>query len=411
VLLLGKLSSQLKARIQTDTSRRRHWLESNVDRLALTFGRPVLGVHNKTSVPTILQITSQLLTTSSNGILFDIIQCLIQRNFNYATQDIRDCYKVVKETLYRPEFSKIVFILHSQGGIEGGMIIDWLLQELPQDLLAKLEVYTFGNAANHFNNPHLHLLSQHAALSHPCAVSTTKTTTQVHYHDPLANNANATVEAPLQPNTTKSSHQSSSSGKTIRYIEHYAHSSDFVARWGVLHFICNFSLAPTAPRYMGRVFERPGKGHQFNQHYLDNMFPLKKSLAAHSGIGGSGFEGASDRSEFMDSVVELGKDGDRDRDERESLEMSYCGAHGEPLSGDEEATLIRDMSPVSPSSTLYALRRDFTNGRGFTHGEVNGVQKKEKFKVKDLSRLWLYRNGGSPKLDEVDVGISRIATV
>lgn len=32
------------------TSHRSHWLESNVNRLALTFGRPVLGVHNKTSV-------------------------------------------------------------------------------------------------------------------------------------------------------------------------------------------------------------------------------------------------------------------------------------------------------------------------------------------------------------------------
>ena len=317
----------------------------------------------------------------------------------------------MKETLYKPEFSKVVFILHSQGGIEGGMIIDWLLQELPQDLLVKLEVYTFGNAANHFNNPHLHLLSQHAALSHPAAVSTTKTTTQVHYHDPLAINENYAVQGSLQPNTTKSSRQSSSSGKTIRYIEHYAHSSDFVARWGVLHFICNFSLAPTAPRYMGRVFERPGKGHQFNQHYLDNMFPLKKSSKTNGGIGGSGFEAASDQSEFMDSVIELGKDGDRNHDEREGLELSYCGAHGGPLSENEEATLIRDMSPVSPSSTLNALRQDFTNGRGFTNGDLNGVQKKEKFTVKDLSRLWLYRNGGSPKLDEVDVGIARIATI
>jgi hypothetical protein len=28
----------------------KHWLQSNVDRLALTFGRPILGVHNKTQV-------------------------------------------------------------------------------------------------------------------------------------------------------------------------------------------------------------------------------------------------------------------------------------------------------------------------------------------------------------------------
>merc|ERR1711977_348905 len=140
----------------------RNWLQSSVDRLALTFGRPVLGVHNKTY-----------------GIIFDVLQCLIQRNFTYATQDVRDCYRIVKSTLYQPHLTKVIFILHSQGGIEGGLIIDWLLQEVPQDLLAKLEVYTFGNAANHFNNPHLHLLSQHAALMHPSTLSTTS----VLYHD------------------------------------------------------------------------------------------------------------------------------------------------------------------------------------------------------------------------------------
>ena len=291
------------------------------------------------------------------------------------------------------------------------MIIDWLLQELPQDLLAKLEVYTFGNAANHFNNPHLHLLSQHAALSHPTVISTTKTSTQVHFHDPLANGENGVVHTP-KPNTTKSSRQSSYSGKTIRYIEHYAHSSDFVARWGVLHFTCNFSMAPTAPRYMGRVFEHPGKGHQFNQHYLDHMFPLKPSPKKNGGLGGSGFEGAVDSCDFMDSVVGLGKAGDRDLDEREGFEASYCGAKGEPSSAGQEATLIRDMSPVSPSSTLNALRQDFTNGRGFTNG-LDGLSEGQKveFTVKDLSRLWLYRNGSSPKLDEVDVGIARMATI
>jgi hypothetical protein len=164
---------------------------------------------------------------------------------------------------------------------------------------------------------------------------------------------------------------------------------------------------------MGRVFEKPGKGHQLNQHYLDNMFPLKPSLKPKGGIGGSGFDGAVEKCEFMDSVVELGKDGDRKEDEREGFEMSYCGAHGEPLSAGEEATLIRDMSPVSPSSTLNALRRDFANGRGFTNGVdgVNEGKKKVKFTVKDLSRLWLYRNGGSPKLDEVDVGVARMATI
>jgi hypothetical protein len=34
----------------SDSNARKHWLQGNVDRLALTFGRPVLGVHNKTLV-------------------------------------------------------------------------------------------------------------------------------------------------------------------------------------------------------------------------------------------------------------------------------------------------------------------------------------------------------------------------
>ena len=114
-----------------------HWLKSNINRLARTFGRPVLGVHNPTS-----------------GIVFDVIQCLIQRCFCYATMDIRNAYVKVKEALEDPQYSKVIFVVHSQGAIEGSMIVDWLLDEVPRDLLYQLEVYTFGNASNHMNNPH-----------------------------------------------------------------------------------------------------------------------------------------------------------------------------------------------------------------------------------------------------------------
>jgi hypothetical protein len=345
------------------------------------------------------------------------------------------------------------------------MIIDWLLQEVPQDLLAKLEVYTFGCAANHFNNPHLHLLSQHAALTHPTVPSTTRTLTSVHYHDPLStlpapnNNPNSNSNSNSNPNSNenengagnggissshpRSSKQESTSGKTIRYVEHYAHTSDFVARWGVLHFTCNFSLDPTSPRYMGRVFERPGEGHQFNQHYLDAMFPLEscpspsppKSLSLNTqskpktkgndvkgGVGGSGFLGAKEKGNaFMESVLSLGHDGDEKADEREGVEMSYLGAHGEPLEIKEKEVLIRDMSPISPRTMGKLMRAQFENGGGFTNSdsgiggdgdkEEKREEKKMEFRVKDLSRLWLYVNGKSPKVDEVDVGIARIATI
>jgi hypothetical protein len=88
------------------------WLQSNIDRLSMTFGRRVHGVLNPT-----------------DGIIFDLIQCLVQRNLQYATSDIREAYISVKKALYDENIKKVVFIQHSQGAIEGGLIIDWLLAE------------------------------------------------------------------------------------------------------------------------------------------------------------------------------------------------------------------------------------------------------------------------------------------
>lgn len=98
---------------------------------------------------------------------------------------------------------------------------------MPHDVINKLEIYTFGSAANHFNNPPR------------CAHS----------------------QSWLAP---------SNSPTAVRHIEHYANDGEFVARWGVLTF------ARMQNRYMGRVFIRPGTGHLLNQHYLTNMFPLDK---------------------------------------------------------------------------------------------------------------------------------------
>lgn len=87
-------------------------MQANLDRLSQTFRRPIIGVHNRTY-----------------GIIFDLIQCIVERNFCYATQDIRRSYAVIREKLMEPDYTKIVLILHSQGGIEGSLILDWLLAE------------------------------------------------------------------------------------------------------------------------------------------------------------------------------------------------------------------------------------------------------------------------------------------
>lgn len=224
----------------------------------------------------------------SAGLVFDLIECLIQRCFSYATGDIRSAYVLLKKQLLSPDCEKVVIILHSQGGIEGSMVIDWLLDELPQDLLRKLEVYTFGNAANHFNNPR---------QSSKC--------------DPIV--------------------------RSIRHIEHYANSQDAVSYLGVLHF------TDVPNRYLGRLFIRPGSGHMMNQHYLDTMFTLGSDHRV------------LDSNEFMDMEVDMNP---ASNGYGEDCELSLLPMAGLEISSSKESRVSR---------------------------------------VKDFSRLWQYRNGGSPE--------------
>jgi len=274
----------------------------------------------------------------------------------------------------------VVFILHSQGGIEGSLIIDWLLQELPQNLMAKLEVYTFGNAANHFNNPHRHIQSQAAALRNPLAGSTDSTNYAGASNNvpvirqPLVNGTQPTPAAadpnpsdfsvssiPALTSETSSISPSSISGRVIGHIEHYAHTSDFVALWGVLHFATSTPESHSLPRYIGRVFARTSThgGHQFVQHYLDGMFPLEKDPQTGK------FTGCVDEgNEFMESEVVIGVAGDESEHTREVVDAAEVEVHS--------------VSPVVQ--------------RGRFRGRSSGA----KVKVRQLSRLWEYRNGRSP---------------
>ncbi|KAF2468135.1 uncharacterized protein BDR25DRAFT_290743 [Lindgomyces ingoldianus] len=268
----------------------KHWLRGNLNRLALTFRRPVVGVHNRTW-----------------GIVFDLVQCIIERNFCYATVDIRNAYQLIKSCLLDEKNNKVILILHSQGGIEGGLILDWLLCELPHDIIHKLEIYTFGCAANHFNNPHRTSASMAAA----------------------------------------SQKSSSTSGidKAVRHIEHYAHDSEFVARWGVLSF------THLRNRYMGRVFICSGMGHLLNQHYLNRMFPLDTDSRV------------LENNKFMDQEVNFNGN-DMARETWIRTLINGGNGNGSPR--------IEDMqSPVDTGAP--------------------------RSRVRDFSRLWMYRNGGTPR--------------
>ncbi|KAK2022294.1 hypothetical protein LX32DRAFT_677313 [Colletotrichum zoysiae] len=302
----------------------KNWLQSNIDRISLTFHREVKGVHNRTA-----------------GIIFDVIQCLLERCVYFGTADTRICFSHISDALLNPDKKKVILILHSQGGLEGSIILDWLINQHPREVLQKLEIFTFGNAANHFNNPRV--------------------------------KKEQTVPRPKD--------------RAIRHIEHYANSKDFVSRWGVLHFkkqtarkdgrflrlgeISAFisrkvqtikATSKTASKqankldsewnaYEGVLIERNGSGHQFNQHYLDNIFPLDDSL----------------------SRVQINGD-------------------GSPLPG----TFMASQINVCNDPWKIDEQRKLTNGvdGAAQHNELNGHLEEQQ--VYQVSRLWKYVNGNRP---------------
>lgn len=147
--------------------------------------------------------------------------------------------------------------------------------------------------------------------------------------------------------------------KVIKHMEHYANCGDFVAQFGVL----NYTRVPN--RFIGRLFMSPNSGHLLNQHYLGYMFPLDNSRRR-----------VSDESEFMNMEVRLNYH-DIGREDVTGLEA-----------GDDEKT-VGFVGDVNKTVTPPALVRIRKSGSG------------ERLKVRDFSRLWQYRNGGTPA-DDVD---------
>ena len=96
-------------------------LQNNVDAIAQVFGRPVLGVYNRTY-----------------GLMADILECVIQRCLNYPTEDGRVAYEAVKSNLVDPEVRRVVLIAHSQGCIEASLVLDRLYAEIPAEIISKL---------------------------------------------------------------------------------------------------------------------------------------------------------------------------------------------------------------------------------------------------------------------------------
>ncbi|WWD18850.1 hypothetical protein CI109_103305 [Kwoniella shandongensis] len=186
----------------------RSGLQLILNRFYELFGRKVIGIHNRTF-----------------GFWFDVLECIIQREFLFPTADSRDGYNIIAEEIAKPHKKKIVLMAHSQGGIILSAWVDQLLSDFSTDVLAKVEIYTFASAATHFSIPATH------------------------------------------------------DGSAFARVEHFVNTRDYVARIGLLAFAPPTPIAaaaiPGAPvpriegRFAGRIFKREGHtGHLLLSHYL-----------------------------------------------------------------------------------------------------------------------------------------------
>ncbi|KAK8172295.1 hypothetical protein BKA80DRAFT_20262 [Phyllosticta citrichinensis] len=237
------------------------------------------------------------------------------------------------------------------------------------------EIFTFGCAASHFNNP----------LSHS-------------YLTILLQNSS------LNPTL------SSRSRHVVPIIEHYANENDPFARWGVLNSTRNCP----GQRFAGQVFiNKDASGHLFNQHYLDAMFALPPARIAELAIisSGSRRRGRDSPSESSDSSIEAALPSPPllptmnpflDR----MVDVDYGTAARRAETVDAARVLGFGVMPAADEARAGARA-----ARGTARGRRTSVVDETQFAlgegagrtVRQLSRLWLYVGGGESKKSAADV--------
>ena len=266
-----------------------HSLQTSLDVISKTFGRPVLGIHNRTF-----------------GLWADLVECIAQRSIGYWTSETWVSYEYLKDCCLDRDVRKVVVIAHSQGCIMMSQILDKLYTIIPPDSLAKVEVYTFGSAASYFHNP---IRSIQSLPATPLSGASSRVTEESIEEGQIAERTHTT-------DCRSQRWMGSRSQRLLPYMEHYANSLDMVTRWGMLS-----SVTTGVREYHGKIFIiHGGRGHFFVQHYMHELFPLSKDklhqlqkLISRGGLDGNDSKmNVSDEIElkdlpFLDRIAALEK--------------------------------------------------------------------------------------------------------
>jgi len=280
-----------------------------------------------------------------------------------------------------------------------------LYQDLPSDCIAKLEVYTFGNAAIHFNNP----LRRLGPTAHISANGPTSSASIFSPISPLDGNAetNGLVDTPTSataPSGPLSSASTPESLRLIPYIEHYCNSNDMVTRWGVLHSVKDI----LHNRFCGQVFvSEDTNGHMLNQHYLSKMFPISQPT-----VNGNGKGKASNTVSFLDSILEIDIATTKKHTEETKKQLGILRVDSLPHDAKIDAASPTGIARAATARRKATLELEMGNEQVIRDRDLTGeeatrlivVRSGERLDVnahgktvRELSRLWRYMGGGTPE--------------
>jgi len=158
----------------------------------------------------------ELINNPTDGIIIDLIECIFGRTYDMVTEPAQYTLKRIESSLKSERYDKVILIGHSQGGIILSNVVKELVNTYSNnDILTKLEVYTFASAAD---------------------------------------------EMKADENLSKKHN------RLVPYIEHYANTMDFVAKMG----ICQ-RLDKSGDIMDGELYTLRKKGHLLNAHYLSEF--------------------------------------------------------------------------------------------------------------------------------------------
>jgi len=183
--------------------------EINHDRWIFVNGMCVdnnLGGANATQLAKLCKRQVGFFHNPTQGLLIDLFECMVGRTFNFQTPVSGRLAKCLSRYLLNDNYKRVVLVCHSQGGIIASGAIDLLIKRQVTGM-NKLEVYTFGSAADKF--------------------------------------------AQVADEDTENMYP---------FYEHYANELDYISKIGTLHW-----------HLPGNVFTVARDGHFFGEHYLPDF--------------------------------------------------------------------------------------------------------------------------------------------